>query len=56
MKLHTLLDLRGPSFVRVTTAMGHDVNALDWRLFEPGAYYVMDRGYVDYARQYELQE
>ena len=58
VKLHTLLELRGPipSFVRVTTAMVHDVNALDWLLFEPGAYYVMDRGYVDYARLYELHE
>jgi len=52
VKLHTLLDLRGniPCFIRVTHGRVHDVKALDHLSLEPGAYYVMDRGYVDFAR------
>ena len=52
VKLHTLLDLRGnlPTTVIVTTGKVHDVNILDELLFEPGAIYIMDRGYVDFAR------
>ena len=56
IKLHTLLDLRGaiPSFLHITDAKSHDLNALDWLLSEPDAFYVMDRGYVDFGRLYRL--
>ncbi|MGD1036371.1 MAG: IS4 family transposase [Roseiarcus sp.] len=52
VKMHTLLDLRGniPNFIHVSTGKLHDVHALDLLLPEPGAIYVMDRGYVDFAR------
>jgi hypothetical protein len=52
VKLHTLLDLRGniPCFIRITHGKTHDVMALDHLLLEPGAFYVMDKGYVDFAR------
>ena len=52
MKLHRLLDLRGsiPSFVPVSHGKVHDVTVLDPLLIEPGAFPVMDRGYVDCAR------
>jgi transposase len=56
VKLHTLLDLRGniPTFVSVTDAKVHDVNILDQLIPEPGAIYVMDRAYLDFARLNEL--
>jgi len=56
VKLHTLLDLRGgiPTLVIITPGRVHDVNILDRLFFEPGAIYVMDRGYVDFARLYKL--
>jgi len=52
VKLHTLLDLRGciPSVIIVTNGKVHDVNILDQLAFEPGAFYIMDRGYVDFER------
>ena len=52
MKLHPLLDLRGniPSFVHVSHGKVHDVTVLDHLPIQPGAFYVMDRGYVDFAR------
>jgi hypothetical protein len=52
VKLHTLLDLRGhiPTFIRVTPAQVHDVNILDQLTPEAGAFYVMDRGYLDFER------
>ena len=52
VKMHTLLDLRGniPSFIHISDGKLHDVHALDMLLPEPGAIYVMDRGYVDFAR------
>jgi Transposase DDE domain len=52
IKLHTLLDLRGPipSFIEITDGRCHDVNALDVLMVEPGAFYVMDRGYLDFSR------
>ena len=52
VKLHTLLDLRGniPTFVRITHGKTHDVTVLDHLPIEPGAFYVMDRGYVDFRR------
>jgi len=54
VKMHTLLDLRGniPTFIRVTNGKVHDVNILDEILPEAGAFYVMDRGYVDFERLY----
>jgi hypothetical protein len=54
MKLHTLLDLRGniPTFIRITPAQLHDVHFLDNIVPEPGAFYVMDRGYLDFDRLY----
>jgi hypothetical protein len=52
VKLHTLLDLRGkiPTFIRITPAQLHDVHFLDHIVLEPGAFYVMDRGYLNFAR------
>ncbi len=54
LKMHTLLDLRGnlPTFIRITPANVHDVNILDQLTPEPGAFYVMDRAYLDYERLY----
>ena len=58
IKLHTLLDLRGniPTFVEITEARLHDVNILDHLIAEPGSIYVMDRGYLDFARLYVLHQ
>lgn len=58
VKLHTLLDLRGniPSFIHISDGRLHDVNVLDLLLPEPGAFYVMDRGYTDFERLYQLQQ
>ncbi len=58
IKLHTLMDLRGkiPAFIHVTDAKRHDVNTLDRLIPEPGAYYVMDRGYLDFARLFGLHQ
>jgi len=58
VKLHTLLDLRGniPCFVYVSHGKMHDVTALDYLPLEPGAFYVMDRGYVDFPRLYRLHQ
>jgi transposase len=57
VKLHTLIDLRGniPCFVHVSAGKMHDVKALDLLVLEPGAFYVMDRGYIDFARLYVFQ-
>jgi len=56
VKLHTLLDLRGniPCFIHVSHGKMHDVNVLDQLPIEPGAFYVMDRGYVDFERLYRF--
>jgi len=56
VKMHTLLDLRGniPSFIHISDGKLHDVNALDLLVFEAGAIYVMDRGYVDFTRLHAL--
>ena len=56
VKLHTLLDLRGniPSFIHISDGKLHDVNVLDILLPEPGAFYIMDRGYVDFERLFAL--
>jgi len=58
VKMHTLLDLRGsiPSFIHISDGKLHDVHALDLLLPEPGAIYVMDRGYVDFARLHVLHQ
>ena len=52
IKLHTLLDLRGniPSFIEITSGKVHDVNILDDLIPEPGSFYIVDRGYLDFAR------
>ena len=56
IKLHTLLDLRGniPSFIHISDGKLHDVNVLDLLPVEAGAYYVMDRGYLDFERLFSL--
>ena len=58
VKLHTLLDLRGniPTLVIITDGKVHDVNILDELVTEPGAIYIMDRGYLDYARLYTMHQ
>jgi transposase len=58
VKMHTLLDLRGniPSFIHISDGKLHDVHALDMIVPEAGAIYVMDRGYVDFARLHGLHE
>jgi len=58
VKLHTLLDVRGsiPAFIEITDGSVHDVNVLDHLFFEPGSYYVMDRGYVDFKRLYRIHQ
>jgi len=58
VKLHTLLDVRGaiPSFIHISDGKTHDVNALDELIVEPGAFYLFDRGYLDFARLHALHE
>jgi transposase len=58
VKMHTLLDLRGniPSFIHISNGKLHDVHALDMLIPEAGAIYVMDRGYIDYARLHALDQ
>ena len=58
VKLHTLLDLRGniPSFLYISDGKLHDVNLLDQLIMEAGAFYIMDRGYTDYARLYRFHQ
>ena len=58
VKLHTLLDLRGniPSFIDITDGKVHDVNVLDILISEAGSFYIMDRGYIDFKRLYELHQ
>jgi IS4 transposase len=56
VKMHTLLDLRGsiPIFIDITEGAVHDINSLDMMPVEPGSYYIMDKGYIDYHRLYTL--
>lgn len=56
VKLHTLLDIRGsiPVFISITDGKVHDVNALDELILEIGSFYIMDRGYLDFARLYQI--
>jgi hypothetical protein len=58
VKLHTLLDLRGniPSFLHISDGKMHEVNILDQLLPEPGAFYVMDRGYLDFERLHRMHK
>ena len=58
VKVHTLLDLRGsiPSIIVISRGNLHDVNILDELLLEPGAIYIMDRGYLDFARLFRIKE
>ena len=58
VKLHTLIDLRGniPCFVHVSSGAMADVRSLDLLPIEPGAFYIMDRGYIDFARLYNFTQ
>jgi hypothetical protein len=58
IKLHTLLNLRGnlPTFIAITPARLHEINVFDWIDLEPGACYMMDRGYLDFARLYRVEQ
>lgn len=58
VKLHTLLDLRGnlPTFIQITDGKTHDVNILDELVFEPLAFYLMDKGYLDFQRLYRINQ
>jgi hypothetical protein len=58
VKLNTLLDLRGPipTFVHISEARKHEVSALDQLSYEPGAFYILDRGYLDFKRLYRIHQ
>lgn len=58
IKLHTLLDLRCsiPTFIHISDGKLHEINTLDIVPFEPGSFYVMDRGYLDFSRLYNLSQ
>jgi Transposase DDE domain/Domain of unknown function (DUF4372) len=58
IKLHTLLDLRGsiPSFIHITDGKTHEVNVPDDLVIEPGAFYLMDRGYLDFSRLFVIHQ
>jgi Domain of unknown function (DUF4372)/Transposase DDE domain len=58
VRLHTLLDLRGniPSFIHISGGKLHEVNVLDQLMPEPGAFYIMDRGFLDFARLYRFHQ
>lgn len=58
IKLHTLLDLRGaiPAFIHISDGKMHEVNVLDFLPIEAGAFYIMDRGYLDFARLYKMHQ
>ncbi len=58
IKLHTLYDVKTfvPSFMLITPAIMHDVNAMDWLHYESGSAYIFDRGYVDFSRLYRIDQ
>jgi hypothetical protein len=58
VRLHTLLDLRGniPAFIHISDGKTHEVNVLDMLTFEAGAFYVLDRGYLDFSRLFALHQ
>ena len=58
VKMHTQIDLRGsiPTFIEITDGKVHDVNILDQLILEPGAFYIMDRAYLDFERLYHMHQ
>lgn len=58
IKLHTLYDIKTsiPAFVHITEGSVHDLNTLDVLLYEPGGFYILDRGYIDYKRLYNIHQ
>jgi len=58
VRLHTLLDLRGniPTFIHISDGRTHEINVLDMLIAEAGAFYVMDRGYLDFSRLFALHQ
>jgi Transposase DDE domain len=58
VKLHTLFDVKTsmPSCILITKASVNDMNALDLLNYEPGGYYILDRGYTDYERLYKINQ
>lgn len=58
VKMHTQIDLRGsiPTFIEITDGKVHDVNILDLLILEPGAFYIMDRAYLDFERLYHMHQ
>jgi len=58
IKLHTLFDINTqiPAFIHITPASVHDVNAMDYLFYEANAYYILDRGYVDFERLYKITQ
>ncbi|MGC9374943.1 MAG: IS4 family transposase [Bacteroidales bacterium] len=58
VKMHTQIDLRGsiPTFIEITDGKIHDVNILDLLILEPGAFYIMDRAYLDFERLYHMHQ
>ena len=58
IKLNTLFDINTqiPAFIHITPASNHDVNAMDYLIYEMGAYYIFDRGYVEYTRLYKINQ
>jgi hypothetical protein len=58
VKLHTLLDIRGniPTFIHISEGKLHDVNVLDNLILEAGAFYIMDRGYLDFSRLFNIDQ
>jgi hypothetical protein len=58
VKLQTLLDLRGaiPTFIHISDGKTHEVNTLDYLVIEPGAYYLLDRGYLDFKRLFAIHQ
>jgi hypothetical protein len=58
IRLHTLLDLHGsiPSFIHITDGKTHEVNVLDELVIEPGAFYLLDRGYLDFSRLFAIHQ
>ena len=58
VKLHTMFDIRTniPTFIYVTSGAVHEINGLDYLTLEPGSYYVMDKGYIDFGRLYHIHQ
>ena len=58
IKLHTLLNIRGdiPEYIHISSGKLHDINVLDYMLFKPGAFYLLDRAYLDFERLYKIHQ